>query len=107
MIIKLYTTPNKTSEIELRIYDNVSDVVVCPAEKLVNLPDMNAPDFFDHAFPTNNTPNESYWFVKPIKCYVGDEYKTIYVTNWAYICNDDGKTVEKVLVDNKDALNLV
>lgn len=107
MIIKLYTTPNKSNEIELKIYDNVSEVVVCPAEKMPCAPDYIPPVyFFDQAKPAQNTPTESYWVVKPIKCFVNGEYRIIYVTNWAYICSDDGKTIEKVFVDNDEFMML-
>lgn len=107
MIIKLYTTPNNQSEIELRIYDNVSNVVVCPAERLEITPNFGEAEFFDHAHPFYSGSNcNSYYIVKPIKCHVGDEYKIIYVTNWAYICTDDGKTIEKVFVDNPELVKL-
>lgn len=94
MLIKVYTTSE-----DLHIIENVKDVSVIAGDRIYN-PDI--PD--DSGFQTlvfdkfqHSVGHGAEYLVREIRFANDGPYKVI-IANKAYICNNDGKTLEKVIV---------
>lgn len=86
MLIKYYTT-----DATLIIIENVTDVAV-PAS-------LNAEDYSAYAEYCFDAVSEDTGFPCKYITYSKDGPCALMVYNIAYICNDEGKTIEKVYVD--------
>ncbi len=93
MLIKLYTKKN-----DLHIIENVKDVSVMNGDMSYN-PDV--PDdsgfqvFVFDEFP-HSVKSDGEYLVREIR-YADDGPCKLLVANKAYICNDEGRTLEKVV----------
>lgn len=94
MIIKLYTRND-----ELIIIENITDVRISNKmqEYSPNKPTLIGPykeSFYDGSL--NSTSDNETYAVREIRFVKDGVGNSLYISNFAYVCNDDGKTIEKV-----------